>query len=251
MTKLLTPDEYVTRSITRHPSLYASVSPEIAKLAIYDHTFNVIGNGLLLEDFQYEAPTPEEYAQAAKWFSCSKLFAGYTQVVTEDNWTRPVGVPSVYVLEEEKANHPQVLYWVKYLSRTRFVPYPNFQKQYSQVWDSKEFNLTMLSSEWAKAADWFYAQCQAFFLDEEQVLHYFRAFPGQYPLENVLREWRAALKKYDSTEAISQAYGYEFEGDPSNDDDVARFCVRGWVQHREQVLAFLAETRDLLATRMA
>ena len=81
--KLMTPTKAVNFSINMHPSLYASASIELAKLRVYDHIFNVIGNGIRdseefvdhLRDRRKGVQTPP-----AKYLSGERLHYAYTEI---------------------------------------------------------------------------------------------------------------------------------------------------------------------------
>ena len=249
MTRILTPDEFIIRAVNAYPSLYASPSYDEAKFKVLDHTFNTIGNGLYMESFQGEPVTEEEVAAAQKWFNCTRAAYGYmeTRKLGDDpEWLMPEGDPIITVPEDEMVNHPEIVYWVEFDCDGKRDPYPNFQKQYSMVWDARDINFAMLGREWAQAAGWFYNRCRDYFMDVDQTKTYHTAFPKESKREtaNTIADYKRfmGVDKYPTNDDITKAYGCEFIGDRNNDEDVAAFIVRRWNADRQNILDFIFET---------
>lgn len=250
MTRILTPEEFIIRTVNEYPSLYASPSYEETKFRILDHVLNTIGNGMCMESFMGEPVTEEEIQAAQKWFRCERAAYGYTKVKTigegDHTWQMPAGDPDCVVCEDEKELYPHITYWVEFDCDQPRAPHPNFQKQYSAVWDNRDIMFTQLGKEWAQAAAWFYSKCHDFFLDSERVKSYHTAFPKPTEREtkNTIADYRRfmGIDKYPTNEDITKAYECEFIGDRNSDEDVAKFITRRWNQEHQKILNFLDET---------
>lgn len=247
--RILTPEEFIIRAVNAYPSLYAAPSYEDAKFRILDHTLNTIGNGLYMESFMGEPVTEEETVAAQKWFRCEQAAYGYLKTRKfgeDDGWEMPEGDPEVVVPVEEMKDHPHIVYWVEFDCTAKRDPYPNFQKQYSTVWDNRDIKFAQLGKEWAQAAAWFYSKCHDFFLDSNRVKSYHTAFPKPTEREtkNTIADYRRfmGVDKYPTNEDITKAYECEFIGDRNNDEDVAKFITRRWNKEHQKILNFLHET---------
>lgn len=250
MTSILTPEEFIIRAVNSYPSLYAAPSYDEAKFKVLDHVFNTIGNGMYMESFMGGPVSDEEIAAAQKWFACDRAAYGYMKTKTlgegAHSWEMPEGEPTVVVPVDEMKNHPEIVYWVEFDCDGKRDPYPNFQKQYSMVWDVRDINFVMLGREWAQAAGWFYNRCRDYFMDDGQVQSYHSAFPKDNEREttNTIADYKRfmTVDKYPTNADISKAYDCEFIGDRNNDDDVAAFIARRWNAERQKILDFIYET---------
>ncbi len=250
MKHILTPEEYIIRSVNSHPSLYASSSYDTTKFKVLDHLLNTIGNGLETESFVDESVSEDEMVAAQKWFNCTRAAYGYLKVkklYENSDWVAPDGGPEMVVPVNEMNKHPEIVHWLEFDCKATCIPYPNFQKQYSAVWDKRDIQFTELGVEWAKAAKWYYSKCKEFFLDAELVKQYHQAFPK--PTENetqrTIKDYQKFMtdtKRYPNAEEISRAYECEFIGDPNNDQDVSAFIVKLWKKEHQRIMCFIEET---------
>lgn len=249
MTHIMTPDEFIIRAVNAYPSLYAAPSYDEAKFKVFDHTFNTIGNGMYMENFEGEPVTEEEVVTAQKWFKCTRAAKGYMKTRKlggNPEWLMPEGDPTITVPADEMVNHPEIVYWVEFDCAGKRDPYPNFQKQYSMVWDVRDINFVILGREWAQAANWFYSRCRDYFMDDDLVKEYYTAFPKAtaQATATTIADYKRVMRldKYPTNDDISKAYACEFIGDRTNDDDVSAFITRRWNAEREQILNFIDET---------
>lgn len=243
--KLFTPDDYVLARVAQYPSLYSDASLDGAKLRVFDQLFNVIGNGIrdigeLRADLKYHKFNRD---RAFRAISGEEVYYGYYDFEMIGDYKFPRG-DSVTALESEKANHPDVKVWNEAGNTSKrcaklgidysWNPYPNFSKQYSILW-APDFR-KVAGDEWVAAAIWYYEQCREWFKTNSHKYH------GAYPcgdknkddryLDEML-EWR---EKYESDEAFSEAYGYEYTGDM---DDFMRRRSAGTIQ---KCLDYIEET---------
>lgn len=251
MSKILTPEEFIIREVNKFPALYASDSYDETKFRIFDHVFNVIGNGLFTESFIGEPVTQDEIQQAQKWFNCKRAGYGYKDVIEVPyrGKTRIVPDPDKneqYIVApiEEFNNHPEINLWIEFACDEAKVPYPNFDKKYSLVWDDNM--LDSCDKSWIKAAGWFYSKCHDFFLDDSRVSQYYYAFPTGNLNQDKKRiesfKKNMSFEKCPTNDDISKAYGCEFIGDRNNDDDVSNFIAKRWQQELQEILNFIGET---------
>lgn len=258
MPKIMTAHQAFNVSMNEYPSLYTDATLEGAKLKHYDHLFNVIGNGYRDMDEFVQAHTINKKNKAYidgfpdKYITVEPLFEAYTQV--DERRSVPVGkdgseLPGLYT-EQELKELPQVKYTLQvnksYRRRETFVPYPNFKKQYSIMWD----DVSVLDKSWLEEAQFFYTKCKEFFASEH-VHHYHNA----HPLEDNTDAWKRLINDYESNfirlkkddmsvedyhAAISKAYGCEYTG------DTMQFIKNRWVIEHTRINDFLDETLERL-----
>ncbi len=256
MMHILSPDEYIIHCVNNYPALYASPSYEESKFRILDQTFNVIGNGICLENFYGSTPTQEEVESAKKWFSCSSAAYGYTKTKRIGEEPDCLVFPEgnyIVVTTEEMDLHPEIVHWTEFSTVRKQDPYPNFSKTYSLVWGKGGGFFEDLGPEWYEAAIWFYTKCREYFNDPDRVFSYQEAFPGGAlgkDTGRVVHAYIDNLKRYETNEAISEAYGCEFVGDHTNEHDVYEFVSKRWIVRKEQILAFIEETFQLLSQKI-
>lgn len=252
--KLMNPTKAVYQSINMHPSLYASQGIDIAKLRIYDHIFNVIGNGIRdTEEFiEYMQDDGKDVQKpAAKYLSGERLYFGYTEVEEFGSAERKISfgksgsmLHEVFT-ETEKTDHPEVKKWVGFNPVDKFNPYPNFKKEYSTVW---QIDTSILTPEWIEEIIWFYRKCEEFF-DGPDSHEYHCAIPIEpKALNNRINDyekWFPKYKKETSTQeeywaAITEAYKTEYRGDTLD------FIKRRWKAEHARIREFIAETISML-----
>ncbi len=242
MAKILTVDEYVAVSVRRWPRLFASTSYELSKFKVLDHIFNVLGNGLTLEHFLREALSEGERASVEPFFRCQTLLHGFKEM--KDGWPR--GYPSEVIAEEDKGKYPEIVFWVEQKTHNIEVPYPHFEREGSMVWGSGDVKFEQLGEEWRRGADWYYARCQAFFEDEERVKHYYFAFPGERD-DVIMEGWKSVLKQKGE---LVLRYVEEYGRVPMGKKDWEAFCCFAWEKQRQEILAFIHETRMMLQVQL-
>ena len=225
--KLMSPTKAVNYSVNCYPSLYAAAGIEIARLRVYDYIFNVNGNGIRNSDeFVDHLRNRRKGVQTlpAKYLSGERLYSAYME--TDDfgegdyKFSMPKSGSSLdeVFTEAEKANHPEVKYWLGFDVHSKFVPYPNFQKEYSTVWN---IDTALLTNDWIVEIIWFYRKCEEFF-DGPNAHEYHRAVPvDPVKLERRIKDQEQAFEKYKKEAAseseywaaITEAWQCEYRGD--------------------------------------
>lgn len=252
--KLMTPEECVNFNLNQHPSLYASSSYETAKLRIYDHIFNVIGNGIrnTSEFYEYLHSRVDGIQEPpTKYLTSDRLFYGYTEVEEFGDaefkltFGKTESCLDEVFTESEKADHPEVKHWMGFNVINDFKPYPNFQKQFSTVW---KIDAKVLTPEWIDEIIWFYQKCEEFF-DGPLAHEYHTAVPADpKKLESRIKgqdEFLAKYFKQGKTESeawadITKDYGTEYLGDTLD------FIQRRWQAEHTKIREFITETLTLL-----
>lgn len=252
--KLLTPTKAVNLAINQYPSLYASAGFELAKLRVYDHIFNVIGNGIRdtdeflehMKDRRKGVQTPP-----AKYLSGERLYYGYTETEEFGDGDYKIVMPTSgssldeVFTEAEKADHPEVKKWLGFDVVQDFVPYPNFKKDYSTVW---QIDTAVLTEEWIDEIIWFYRKCEEFF-DGPNVSEYSYAVTKNLKkLERQIKEQEQFFERYknetNSEEeywaAITKNWQCEYLGDTLD------FIQRRWKKDHDRIRAFITETITML-----
>ena len=254
--RILTPDEFIVRTVNAYPSLFAGPSYDEVKFRVLDQTLNVVGNGVRMETFTGEPPTPQEITTAQKWFTCRRAVYGYQQVkeITDGEYSfkMPVGDSVCVVTLDEKDQYPNIAHWVEFDCNKPRIPYPNFAKRFSTVWDNRDIKFEQLGAGWAEAAVWFYNKCYDYFLDTGRVKTYHSSFPKQTKQEtkNAIADYRQfmSIDRYPTNADITAEYGCEFTGDRANDEDMSKFMTLLWKQELQKILSFLDETIEYLYT---
>lgn len=252
--KLLTPKKCVNLFVNLYPSLYASTSLEMCKLRVYDQIFNVNGNGIRntneyiehMRDRRKNVHTPPQ-----KYLSGERLYYGYTEVKTygEGKFKFEVGesdscLDEVFS-ESEMADHPEVKHWMGFDPFNKFIPYPNFAKDYSIIW---RMDTNILSQEWIDEIIWFYKKCEEFFNGPDSNDYSYAVTKDPIKLEMRIRDQDNYLKKYfktkvsiqESWDQISKDYETEYRGDTLD------FIQRRWEAEKNRILQYITETIDML-----
>ena len=222
--KLLSPNEYITKSIISYPTLYLKYDFEQSKMAVLGHMFNTIGSGT--HDFiNTITGKPLDFNTIKDFFGDVPVYQyeknGQSKLVThltddQENFVYPI---------EKDINHFH-------------TPYPNFQKQYSLVYSS---NYSLMDNEWKQAALDFYLYCKDFFNNPEKSKTYHYSFEFD-SLDNLSDSQKHLVKDMKqriqnlSVKQISKDYGTEFIGSPKNDDDIANFLQNRWFKEKEKNL---------------
>lgn len=242
MPKFFQPEDYILSRINAYPSLYGSDSYERSKIKVLDQLLNVIGNGIrddeeLADDLKVFKFDRE---RAMKICSGEPTWYGYYQ-------TREI-IPghfmgegdSITVLESEKENHPDIVYWMEnkresYRNMRMGIPnvwnpYPNFDKKYSTLYTT---NIKEYGPEWRAEILWFYTKCLEYFNGDCSSYH--AAFPCStvYQTEQAIEGIKKFTAKYTTYQEITDAYGVEFKG------DYGQFLVDRWVKEKARILEFI------------
>lgn len=254
-TKLMNAEQAVNLSINRYPSLYYAPSLERAKMHVFDQIFNVIGNGIrdtqeFLNEFTINKDNkPYLDNLPAKYVSGEPLFYAYSE--TENLYGDKLSpnfdseIQGLFTQSElEQMTDVKITREAK-PKRDFFVPYPNFQEQYSLVW---RVDLNTFDDSWFKAALFYYENAKEFF-HSEHVHHYHGAFPkDKVQADNLIESYEKNFNKYRTEgmteaqyhQAITKAYELEYEGDTED------FVRRRWVVELARIELFIDTTLDKL-----
>lgn len=258
--RLMTADEAFNVAMNTYPSLYTGATLELAQLKFFDQVFNTIGNGTsTIEEFaEHYALTPEKadlvHGFPEKYIGTTPLYYAYTEIVEEDGFHFPkygTDLPGLYTEDEIKAM-PHVLHSVlsnrdEVKGQSRFVPYPNFQKRYSLVWN---VDMGSIDPSWSEAALSFYRFAKTFF--ESDDAHAYSDAAPKDPSRRVAdyeeafaRCRKPGMSEEDYRAAISEAYELEYTGDTED------FIRRRWAIEKARILDFLEETTGMLENVLA
>ena len=183
MKKILTPADFIIRTVNAHPALYASASYNESRFRVFDHVFNVIGNGSVMSDFIGESLTADENNLCQKWFNCERAAYGYTKTIKIERNGKILEIANIeeggtlVVPITEKENHPEIVYWVEFDCDYSKDPYPNFDKQYSTVWQHDSIEFDIFGKDWFESAIWYYNKCREYFVDSSKSYNFAYAFP--------------------------------------------------------------------------
>lgn len=256
---LMTPTEYVYATILEYPSLYAKEDFEVVKFKVFDHLFNVIGNGISdYETFKDSLSKKKDINIAkAKKLCTETLYYGYedftSRIINDEEYIFPKGEAKAFgILEEEKENYKNIKFWQEIpknlesileefeeeKTHTKFNPYPNFQKEYSIIWKIPKV-LENLDKEWKNELLWFYEKCIEA-INQGCFKNY-----SEFPTGNEKKDKQRIneIQKYNkdkSFEKISKDYEVEFNGDWSD------FLKRRWLKTKKEYLMFIDETKLLI-----
>ncbi|MGL5946348.1 MAG: hypothetical protein ACRCZV_09265, partial [Sediminibacterium sp.] len=129
---------------------------------------------------------------------------------------------------------------------SKFVPYPNFQEQYSLLYRGKDINQELLSAlpvSWLNAAIDYYSFCKTYF--EGSAEGYSSKFPsanhnfGTFS-EGLEKRRKPGMTNDEWKESITKDWGEEFNG------DVLEFGTRLWEKKRLSHIRFCDKTIKLL-----
>lgn len=252
--KLLSPTKAVNSAINDYPTLYASNGYGLAKLRVYDHIFNVIGNGIrntqeyceYMRDRRKNVQSP-----LAKYLSGERLHYAYMEMEEFGEGECKFFMPKSESLldgaftEAEKADHHGVKKWVGFDVIDRFVPYPNFKKEFSIIW---RIDTGLLTEEWIDEIIWFYRKCEEFFDGPDASEYSYAVTKDPIKLEQQIKEQELFFKSYKKetmSEAeywavITEAWKCEYRGDTLD------FLQRRWQIEHTRIREFITETINML-----
>lgn len=227
--KKFTPDDYVLACVDEYPSLYSASTFERAKLRVYDQLFNVIGNGLSTSDLKYRKFNRD---RALRFCNGEQAYYGYFKSKKIGDFEMGEG-ESITVGEWERDNHPEVVFWMD-CGYCSWRPYPNFNKQYSIIWES-DFK-EIAGPKWVAEAVWYYKKCREWLENNEHEYH--GAYPtgDDYKDARYLEDMKKQRERYESDEDFSKAYNIEYTG------DMVDFMKRRWQANKEKIFQYIDET---------
>lgn len=237
-----TPDQAILKFLGMYPSLYSDSTYDLVKIRVLDYIFNTVGNGIYSSNsFEYQ---DYDFESSKKYITDETLCYGYH----EEDIDRKIITPNeelycitksnskpIVCLTSEKDQYHDVVYWLDQ-KRYNKVYHPNFEKNYSLVWNPLFKNLTQ---EWIDAAIWYYTQAQNYFNNNPTDFHY--AFPNsKTTVEKQIKEFEHFIKDYKSYAEISKAYELEYTGDSYD------FLSRRWQVELKRIQDFIQETLIML-----
>ena len=232
------PNEYVLRTASWCPIRYADTTFDAVKLRVLDTLFNVTGNGIRDHQELLQCLTVAEFDRDLALRCCNgePVYFGYTQTLkfVEADFQKefPQGDP-IMVLEDDRPNHPEIVYWMKN-KRFEWNPYPNFNKQYSIVWRS---NFRELGPAWSEAAVWFYTKCDEWFDNHSSKYSYAYPHHDEQQTRKYLDGMIKNRTQYDSDQAFAEAYGAE-----SFDGNMDQFFRQKWQRELKRIREYIQET---------
>lgn len=232
---MLTAENYIYSCIAQWPTLYAANSFDEAKMKVMNHLLNVIGNGIrdneeLAEHLNgYEqGQTPQDKYRALKFIEedfysgCSEDWEQFVDSLEEE-------------LETNKIKYPQMK-WRKYdnIRKYSFNPYPNFQKEYSLIYNCSDY--LKLDKSWILVAIEYYQNCLIRFQEDQKDYH------SRWPSENPEKTKKDFLSHFGNktNEQISKDYEFPFDG------DLDKFLTGRWQKEKARIIIFIEETIQLL-----
>ena len=256
--KFYTPEQYILKAVGTYPTLYSNNTYDKVRYSVLDQIFNTIGNGIHdIKEFEYQ---DYDFDGARRYISEESLFYGYHaddcivkyfEGSDEPFIRHKSGAEPIYVLDSERGHHPEIGDWVKCTRIGIKNPYPNFDKPYSMVWD-KEFIFSAIGKEWIKEAIWFYQESLNYFQDVNLYKSFHHAFPRydsyhqRNATESTLADFQRMIAgKYESYEALSEAYGVD-----GYDGDDYKFLCKRWNQERTRIIEFINETIEMLESKV-
>lgn len=240
---MMTPRQYVLMQVLEYPSLYNSKSYELSAFKVFDQTFNVIGNGLSKKNFKkiLKQPVPENLEEEVlKYISGKQLYYGCKNPIILPSGIMMPGLElnKIVAVEEDQYLYPDVKLWYKCSSRSdgKYIPYPNFSKEYSFVYN---INFKYLSPDWLEAAEWFYNKCMDYFNTDCSDYHY--AFPNvsKYEHDNMIKCIIEMMNAYPP-EAQFKCFELPYYNDPEE------FLTRKWQRDLERIKESITEILSYL-----
>lgn len=257
---ILNAEQYFNLSMNQYPTLYCSSSLEYSKLKVFDQLFNVIGNGYHdIEDFinknklnSYSTELINSFPQ--KYVSNEPLYNVYTELDSQSSRFKVPNFDSMLngiFTEEEVKQFPDSYLNIQINNHSilgeefddiTFVPYPNFNKQYSILWD----DISSLNKSWIEAGIFYYTKAQEFFNSENTHLYH-----DSIPAEDDVIAWNKLINEFETTfknhfdntdntesmyEKISKDYELEYVGDTKD------FIIRRWNKELSRIQNFISET---------
>ena len=224
---IMTPQEYIKQNVVAFPTLFKKSDLHHTKMAIYDQLLNVIGNGIddsNIIDYLNPELITENLEEEFDIYMSEPLYTGHNE---------DFSIFESGILKRDFDKYSGVTTWKadKEAFSDKYSLYPNFQEQYSLIYDTEVF---YSSKEWIKEIIWFYKMS----LIEIESDNYKTSFPKNNVKENefVVNSYTKTLANYDSNEAITKAYDLEFDG------DVEKFITNRWIKDKKKIIKFIKNT---------
>lgn len=245
---MLSPERFIVSYIEQNQDYYHMFSYEDAKLAVMDHIFNVIGNGIhnTRQFTQYisikdSGKSEEEVAELLNGFQKipDNILKRFEEVLQKIN-------TSTEKAESFKRE-------LKQKEKIDFNPYPNFDKDYSTIYFLNFNRLGKHKESWIKAIQDFYQYCIEY-LNSDKSLNNFYAYPSNSEDKNKIKvdEMKDYLsRKYEGfKEGNKDVYNqiakdYEIS---SFNGDIDQMLRDMWAKNKKNWIQFSKEAIEYLET---
>lgn len=239
---IMTIEQAFNVAMNEYPSLWTASTLELAKLKFYDHVFNTIGNGLhTANEFESEFTITDENKHLIdtfpeKYITSAPLYS----VGTKNALNQMCYISGLYTEAEAKellrTGH---FYHQSNRNSDYFVPYPNFDVEYSLV---HNIDLSEYDPSWTIAAIYYYLEMRGWFKSDSV---------SNYPHASHLKDMQSSINSYEqvfkryagdatTTEErnanITRAYGIPYIG------DTEQFIHARWNTELNRINAFIDET---------
>lgn len=256
MTKLMTAEQAFNMSMNIYPILYSAKTIEDARFKFFDHIFNTIGNGNnTLEDFKanFTINSSNQHlidSFPSKYITSQPLYTCYTKIKDTvggfhipDQHSALLGIYT----KEEIQKMPEVKSYIQANDVKNddilFIPYPNFQKEYSMIW---RYDLTKIDESWFKAAKEYYLHAKEFFHSDLVNLYHNAAPIDEKEMQKSIQEYEFFFQKYKKEnvtqeeyyQTISKNYNHFYDG------DTKKFIQERWNKEKNRILNFIDETLE-------
>jgi hypothetical protein len=265
---ILSPNDLYANNLAVNSSYYSLYKDfDNAKLAVLDHIFNTIGNGIHdHQDFINYISLDKiihNLNETIKLYD-KKFFTGQDSVLcvfddgTEEiRKTMPSKDEKCFVMsapnakwfysicEDDLHKYPNAIRWKQNKRSHSNTPYPNFQKKYSIVYEIDFDSLGDLKEIWINEIIFFYQSCIDF-LNSSQSNTHSNAYPSNDPNQDKsrIKDIKRFTEKYEDNEAISKAYEHEFNG------DYEEFLISRWEAQKTKWINFSLETIEFLKSKL-
>lgn len=245
---MLSAERFIVSYIEQNQDFYHMFSYENAKLAVMDHIFNVIGNGIhnTRQFIQYisikDSGKPEE--------EVAELFSGFQKI--PDNILK--GFEEILeTINDSTEKAESFKRELMQKERIDFNPYPNFNKDYSTIYFLDFNRLGKHKQSWVKAIQDFYQYCIEY-LNSDKSLNNFYAYPSNSEDKNKRKidEMKDYLsRKYNGfDEGNEDVYNQIVKdyGISSFNGDINQMLCDMWTKNKKNWIQFSKEAIEYLET---
>jgi hypothetical protein len=257
--KILNPNDFYSVYLENHLSYYGMYSDfKNAKLALLDHIFNVIGNGIRdTDEFINFISSNEKSFNLKHTISLyeKKFYSGFdsnsdidVNKATDDELVDFFSRTDNFhhrICENDLHLYKDVKVWEEDTKKIKRNPYPNFSKKYSIIYN---LNFDLLGEQkeyWINEAITFYKDCIVY-LNSEESMYHSNAYPTDDKAkdEAVISSFKKALDKYETNEDASKAYEQDYNG------NVEEFVIVRWEKNKKEWMAFCHNSIDFLKEKL-
>lgn len=245
---MLSPERFIVSYIEQNQDYYHMYSYEDAKLAVMDHIFNVIGNGIHNTRQFTQHISIKDSGKSEE--EVAELLNGF-QKIHDNIQKRFEEILQKINASTEKAE--KFKRELKQKEKIDFNPYPNFDKDYSTIYFLDFNRLGKHKQSWIKAIQDFYQYCIEY-LNSDKSLNNFYAYPSNSEDKNKRKidEMKDYLsRKYvgfdegnkDVYNQIAKDYGIS-----SFNGDIDQMLCDMWIKNKKKWIQFSKEAIEYLET---